>query len=110
LEVWYTGNWWAKHLTKHILFWALNEWQKRNERLHKDVDKREKEKKRNEKEKEIALLYEQQERKPKARLKKYFLTPIIERLQQNPARQKQWIESIRALNEKTILQNGKNRN
>jgi hypothetical protein len=38
LDVWYMGSWWTKNLIKHIIFWALNEWQKRNECLHQDIE------------------------------------------------------------------------
>ena len=109
LEVWYTGTWWTKHLIKNIIFWSLNEWQKRNEHLHHEVDKREIEKKRKECQEDIMELYERQENRPNAKVKRYFKTPLIDKLQQNPARQRQWIESIRALNDKTSMQNNKNR-
>ena len=109
LEVWYTGTWWTKHLIKNIIFWALNEWQKRNEHLHKEVEQRLIEKKRKENHKDIVELYEKQENRPKGRMKRYFNMPLIDRLQQNPNRQRQWIESIRALNDKTTTQNSKNR-
>ena len=109
LEVWYTGTWWTKHLIKNIIFWALNEWQKRNEHLHKEVEQRLIEKKRKENHKDIVELYEKQENRPKGRMKRYFNMPLIDKLQQNPNRQRQWIESIRALNDKTTTQNSKNR-
>ena len=109
LEVWYTGTWWTKHLIKNIVFWALNEWQKRNEHLHKEKEQRVMEKKRKECHNTIVELYEKQENRQSAKLRRYFKIPLIEKLQQNPARQKQWIESIRALNEKTSIQNSKNR-
>ena len=110
LDIWYTGTWWTKHLIKNIIFWALNEWQKRNEHLHQEVEKKETEKKRKKCQIEIIDLYERQDNRPKATLKRYFKIPaLIEKLQQNPARQRQWIDSIRALNEKTALQNNKDR-
>jgi hypothetical protein len=40
LDIWYTGTWWTKHLIKNIIFWSLNEWQKRNECLHNEIDRR----------------------------------------------------------------------
>ena len=58
---------------------------------------------------EIIELYKRQDNRPKATLKRYFKIPLIEKLQQNPARQRQWIDSIWALNEKTAIQNNKNR-
>jgi hypothetical protein len=109
LEIWYTGMWWTKHLIKHVIFWTLNEWQKRNEQLHREIEKRTLSKKRRECQQEIIQLYEQQDTDPARKLKRYFKTPLIERLQQNPARQKQWIESIRALQDKSAIQNRKNR-
>ena len=66
-------------------------------------------KKRKECHKEIVELYEKQDNRPKAKIKQYFTMPLIDKLQQNPNRQRQWIESIRALNDKTTMQNSKNR-
>ena len=109
LEVWYTGMWWAKHLTKHIIFWALNEWQRRNESLHKEQEQRIQERKRRECQEEILRLYQEQEDKPVPRVKRYFRTPLIEKLQQNPSRQRQWIGTIRSLLDKVAIQNSKNR-
>ena len=109
LEVWYTGNWWTKHLIKNIIFWALNEWQKRNEHLHKDIEQRTDEKNRRQSNEEIIELYRQQDERPTARLKRYFKLPLIEKLQQNPNRQRQWIETIRALQDKAAMQNKKNK-
>ena len=109
LEIWYTGTWWTKQLIKNIIFWALNEWQKRNECLHQEVENRLKEQKRKECQKDIMELYNMQENRPIAKLKRYFNTPLIDKLQQNPTRQRQWIESIRALKDKTAMQNKKNR-
>ena len=56
---------------------------------------------------EIIELYERQDTRPKAILKRYFKIPLIEKVQQNPTRQRQWIDSIQALNEKTAIQNNK---
>ena len=42
----YTGEWWASNLIKHIIYFALNEWQKRNERLHDNEEKNTDEKER----------------------------------------------------------------
>lgn len=109
LEIWYTGTWWTKHLIKNIVFWALNEWQKRNEHLHREVEQRVQEKKKNKFKLDIINLYENQEIRPNAKLNRYFKILLIDRLQQNPSRQRQWIESIRALNDKTTQQNNKNR-
>jgi hypothetical protein len=109
LEVWYTGLWWAKHLTKHIIFWALNEWQRRNEYLHKDIKEREAEACRQRNREEIIELYRLQDARPVKRLRKYFKVTLIEKLQQNPTRQSQWIETIRALNDKTTMQNRRNK-
>ena len=109
LAIWYTGKWGTKHLIKNIIFWALNEWQKRNEHLHREVAQRILEKKRKDCQKDIIELYDKQDDNPKAYMRRYFKTPLIERLQQNPAKQKQWIDSIRALNSKTAIQNSKNR-
>jgi hypothetical protein len=109
LEVWYTGQWWTKHLIKHIIFWALNEWQKRNEQLHQDIEQRRLEKTRRQCRDEILMLYSIQEQKPIARLKRYFRQPLIEKLQQNPNRQRQWIDTIQALSEKSAVQNSKNK-
>ena len=109
LDIWYTGTWWTKHLIKNIIFWSLNEWQKRNECLHQEVENRLKEIKRKECQKDIMELYTMQEDRPTAKLKRYFNTPLIKKLQQNPNRQRQWIESIRALKDKTTMQNRKNR-
>ena len=109
LEVWYTGTWWTKHLIKHIIFWALNEWQQRNEYLHNDIEQRTKEKKRKQCHEDIVELYEQQEIRPIKRLQRYFKTPLIDKLQQNPSRQRQWINTIRALQDKVAMQNSKNK-
>jgi exonuclease III len=109
LEIWYTGTWWTKHLIKHIIFWALNEWQRRNEWLHNDIQQQEKEYKSKQCREAIIGLYQQQEDCSTARLKRYFKTPLIEKLQQKPERQQQWIETIRALRGKTTLQNSKNK-
>ena len=109
LEIWYTGNWWTKHLIKNIIFWALNEWQKRNEHLHKELEGRVEEKERSKCNNEIIELYRQQELQPISRVKRYFKVPLIDKLQQNPSRQRQWIKSIRALQDKTTMQNRKNR-
>ena len=109
LEVWYTGTWWTKNLIKNIIFWALNEWQKRNEHLHKDIEQRDIEKLRRKCHEEVVELYQQQELRPIARLKRYFKLPMIEKLQQNPGRQRQWIDTIRALSDKVAMQNSKNK-
>jgi hypothetical protein len=109
LAIWYTGNWWTKHLIKHIVYWALNEWQRRNETLHQDKEIREREKKQRKCQEEIIELYETQETNPNKTLRRYFKKALIDRLQQNPARQQQWINSIRALMDKTAIQNAKNR-
>ena len=109
LEVWYTGNWWTKHLIKNIIFWALNEWHKRNEHLHKDIEERETEKIRRKCHEDVVELYQQQEIRPTARLKRYFKIPLIEKLQQKPGRQRQWIDTIRALSDKAAMQNSKNK-
>ena len=109
LEVWYTGTWWTKQLIKHIIFWALNEWQKRNEHLHKDIEQRTAETARRQNNEEINALYRHQEERPISKLKRYFKTPLIDKLQQNPNRQRQWIETIRALRDKVTMQNSKNK-
>ena len=109
LEVWYTGTWWTKQLIKHIIFWALNEWQKRNEHLHKDIEQRLVETTRRKNNEEINALYRHQEVRPIEKLKRYFKTPLIDKLQQNPNRQRQWIETIRALRDKVVMQNSKNK-
>jgi hypothetical protein len=109
LKIWYTGTWWMKHLIKHLVFWALNEWQKRNEQLHKNINERDAEKKRKRYQAEIIELYDKQELRPIPKLRRYFRIPLIEKLQQNPAKQRQWIASILALSEKTAMQNSKNR-
>jgi hypothetical protein len=109
LALWFTGDWWSKHLIKHIIFWALNEWQKRNDCLHKDLEEENSRKKQRECQEEITRLYAQQENRPLKAVKRYFSKPLIERLQQNPAGQRQWIETIRALKDKTAMQNRKNR-
>jgi len=109
LEVWYTGDWWSKNLIKHIIFWALNEWQLRNDCLHKEKEQRRKDDQRREYHEEISNLYQQQEDKPIARVKRYFRIPLIDRLQHNPARQKQWIGTIRSLLDKVAMQNSKNK-
>ena len=109
LEIWYTGNWWTKHLIKNIIFWALNEWQKRNEHLHKEIEQRVLEKNRRKCNEEIMELYRNQEVRPMAQLKRYFRLPLIDKLQQNPSRQKQWIETIRALHDKVAMQKRKNK-
>jgi hypothetical protein len=109
LEVWYTGLWWAKQLTKYIVYWALNEWQKRNDCLHKDISNtREEELRRNNRD-EIMELYSQQNDRPDKKVQKYFKTVLIDKLRQNPIRQRQWIETIRALTDKPSTQNSKNR-
>ena len=109
LEVWFTGEWWAKHLIKHIIFWALNEWQRRNEHLHKVKKKRTYEKKRRECHEEVMVLYQQQEDNPVNRVKRYFRIPLIDMLQQNPSRQRQWIDTIRSLRDKAAMQNSKSK-
>ena len=109
LEIWYTGNWWTKHLIKNIIFWALNEWQKQNEHLHKELESLIEEKKRRKCNEEIIELYRQQELQPTVRVKRYFKVPLIDKLQQNPSGQRQWIETIRALQDKTTIQSRKNR-
>ena len=109
LEVWYTGTWWSKHLTKHIIFWALNEWQRRNEHLHKEMEQRTKEKTRRQCHEDILELYQKQEDTPITRIKRYFRIPLIDRLQHNPSRQRQWIDTIRSLQDKTAIQNSKNK-
>ena len=109
LEVWYTGTWWTKQLIKHTIFWALNEWQKRNEHLHKDIEQRLVETTRRKNNEEINALYRHQEVRPIEKLKRYFKTPLIDKLQQNPNRQRQWIETIRALRDKVVMQNSKNK-
>ena len=109
LEVWYTGTWWTKQLIKHIIFWALNEWQKRNEYLHNEINDRNDTNIRKKCSNEIMILYQQQEDRPKAHLKRYFRLPLIEKLQQSPNRQKQLIETIRALQDKSVTQNSKNK-
>ena len=109
LEVWYTGTWWSKHLTKHIIFWALNEWQRRNEHLHKEMEQRNKEKTRRQCHEDILELYQKQEDTPISRIKRYFRIPLIDRLQHNPSRQRQWIDTIRSLQDKTAIQNSKNK-
>ena len=109
LEVWYTGIWWTKHLIKHIIFWALNEWQKRNEHLHKDIEERQAETTRRKNNDEIIELYRLQEDRPVAKVKRYYKTALIDKLQQNPSRQRQWIETIRALREKVAIQNRKSK-
>ena len=109
LEIWYTGTWWTKHLIKNIIYWSLNEWQKRNDHLHKDIEQRNEETKRKRCQEEIMELYRQQENRPTRRLKKYYKTPLIEKLQLNPSKQRQWIDTIRALNEKAAIQNSKSK-
>jgi hypothetical protein len=109
LEVWYTGSWWAKHLTKYIVYWALNEWQRRNEYLHKEIREREAEDIKQNNRDDILELYRLQEERPVKKLQRYFKTVLIDKLRQNPIRQRQWIETIRALKEKTATQNSKNR-
>ena len=109
LEVWYTGTWWTKQLIKHIIFWSLNEWQKRNEHLHKEINDRVETNKIKRYSEEILTLYQLQEDRPMAHLKRYFRLPLIEKLQQSPNRQKQWIDTIRALQDKTVTQNSKNK-
>ena len=109
LEVWYTGNWWTKHLIKNIIFWSLNEWQQRNEHLHKEIEQRIAEKERRRSNEEIIEMYRQQDLRPVASLKRYFKLPLINKLQQNPSRQRQWIETIRALRDKVAIQQRKNR-
>ena len=109
LEVWYTGNWWTKHLIKNIIFWSLNEWQKRNEHLHNEIEQRIKEKDRQQCNEDIIELYRQHELRPIANVRRYFKLPLIDKLQQNPSRQRQWIETIRALRDKVALQKRKNK-
>ena len=109
MEVWYTGTWWTKHLIKHIIFWALNEWQKRNEHLHKDIEQRQAETTRRKNNEEIIELYRLQEDRPVAKVNRYYKTALIDKLQQNPSRQRQWIETIRALRDKVAMQNSKNK-
>ena len=109
LEIWYTGTWWTKSLIKNIIFWALNEWQKRNEHLHKDIKQRKTESIRRQNNEEIIELYQHQEDRPIAKIKRYYKTPLIDKLQQNPNRQRQWIETIRALRDKVTTQNSKNK-
>jgi ribonuclease HI len=109
LAIWYTGSWWTKSLIKHIVFWSLNEWQKRNEQLHKDIEQRECEKTRKENKEHIVQLYQLQETNPVGKLRRYYKVPLIEKLQQNPTRQRQWIETIRALRDKASIQRSKNR-
>jgi hypothetical protein len=109
LEVWYTGSWWTKNLIKHIIFWALNEWQKRNECLHQDIEQRQAEATRRQNNEEISKLYQLQEDQPIAKLKRYYKTALIEKFQQNLIRQRQWIDTIRALRDKAAIQNSKNR-
>jgi hypothetical protein len=46
---------------KNIIFWALNEWQKQNEHLHHEKDRREMENRRNRCQEEMIELYERQE-------------------------------------------------
>ena len=108
LEVWYTGTWWTKHLIKHIIFWALNEWQKRNEQLHNEIENRIVKSKRKQCNDDIMNIYQQQEERPAAHLKRYFRTPLIDKLQQNTIRQQQWIDTIRALRDKAAIQKSKN--
>jgi hypothetical protein len=109
LEVWYTGQWWAKHLTKYIIYWALNEWQRRNDCLHKQLKESKDEEMRNANREEILDLYRLQEERPVKKVQKYFKTMLLDKLRQNPIRQRQWIETIRALREKATTQNSKNR-
>ena len=109
LEIWYTGTWWTKSLIKNIIFWALNEWQKRNEHLHKDIKQRKTESIRRQNNEEIIELYQHQEDRPIAKIKRYYKTPLIDKLQQNPNRQRQWIETIRALRDKVTTQTSKNK-
>ena len=109
LEIWYTGTWWTKSLIKNIIFWALNEWQKRNEHLHQDIKQRKTETIRRQNNEEIIELYQHQEDSPIAKIKRYYKTPLIDKLQQNPNRQRQWIETIRALRDKVTTQNSKNK-
>ena len=109
LDVWYTGTWWSKHISKNIIFWALNEWQRRNEHLHREREVRLKEKERGKCQEDVMELYRQQEEEPIKKLKRYYRLPLIERLQQNPRRQKQWIDTIRALKDKQAIQNSKNK-
>ena len=87
----------------------MNEWQKRNEHLHKDIEERETEKLRRKCHEDVVELYQQQEIRPTARLKRYFKIPLIEKLQQKPGRQRQWIDTIRALSDKVAMQNSKNK-
>ena len=96
-------------MIKHIIFWALNEWQKRNEILHKDINERKKESSRQKNKEEIMELYRQQEERPQKKIKRYFKTALIEKLQQNPTRQRNWIDTIRALRDKTAMQNRHNK-
>jgi ribonuclease HI len=109
LQVWYTGTWWMKSLIKHIIFWSLNEWQKRNEKLHDNIDKRKIDDQKRDNKEHILNLYQLQDQNPIGKLNRYYKVPLIEKLQQNPVRQRQWIETIRALRDKVSIQNSKNR-
>ena len=58
---------------------------------------------------EIIELYRLQEDRPVAKVNRYYKTALIDKLQQNPSRQRQWIKTIRALRDKVAMQNSKNK-
>ena len=79
-----TGLWWKTRIIRLIIYFALNEWQVRNDTLHKMKDKTAREATRNRLKMIVTKMYHIHEQVDHPVLRRYFKRPYLETIMKQP--------------------------
>ena len=94
----FTGEYWTKEFIKHIVYFALVQWQIRNDHVHEEKEYSDKKEKRKRINDEIIKWYEMKDTLDE-RMKYLFKIPLMFRCMKSIRAKEAWIRTIRLENE-----------
>ena len=101
-----TGLWWTARLIRLIIYFALNEWQVRNDTLHETKDKTAREATRNRLKMIATKMYDIHEQADHPVLRRYFKRPYLETITKPTTRLEHWLVAVITLYEEEAKTEG----
>ena len=101
-----TGLWWTARMIRLIIYFALDEWQVRNDTLHETKDKTAREATRNRLKMIVTKMYDIHEQADHPALRRYFKRPYLETITKPTTRLEHWLTAVITLYEEEAKTEG----
>ena len=101
-----TGMWWTTRLIRLVIYFALNEWQVRNDHLHEKKEKTEREVRRTQLKEMTYKMYEAHRQADHPTLRRYFRRPYLETITKETTRLEYWLTAVMTLYEEEAKTEG----